>query len=107
MASQVNGYIGQINPGDGTNYAIGSTAYGVCATAAGTAAKVVDMTGFTLKTGATIFVKFTYANTSSTAPTLNVNSTGAKPLISTADKVAKWKSGEVIALTYDGTNWCT
>ena len=79
MASTVNGYIGQINPGDGTNYAIGSTAYGVCDTAASTAAKTVDMTGFTLTTGATIHVYFENGNTAA-SPTLNVNDTSAKVL---------------------------
>jgi hypothetical protein len=71
MASTIAGYIGKINPGNGTNYSLGSTAYGVCGTAAGTAAKTVEMTGFKLATGATIFVKFTNANTAA-SPTLNV-----------------------------------
>ena len=44
MASMVSGYIGKIDPGDGTEYAIGSTAYGVCETAEAEAAKTVDMT---------------------------------------------------------------
>ena len=49
MATQVSGYIGKLNPGNGTSYALGSTAYGYCETDATTAAKVVDMTGFTLQ----------------------------------------------------------
>ena len=110
MASTVSGYIGQINPGNGTNYALGSTAYGVCDTAAATAAKVVDMTGFTLTTGATLYVKFTYSNTAS-SPTLNVNSTGAKSIrrngIVIPGQVAKlsWNAGAVVCFTYDGTYW--
>ena len=111
MATQVSGYIGQINPGNGTNYAIGSTAYGYCQTAADTAAKVVDMTGFKLITGATIFVKFQYAN-SVANPTLNVNGTGAKPMyrygtttMNTSTTANGWLAGAVLALTYDGTGW--
>ena len=110
MATQVSGYVGYLDPGTGTNYAIGSTAYGYCQTAAGTKAKVVDMTGFTLNTGATIHVKFQYTNTA-TNPTLNVNSTGAKNMYrygttivgSTTD--LSWDAGSVVTLTYDGTGW--
>ena len=72
MATKINGLIQKINPGNGTQYSIASTAYGYCQTAAGTAAKVCDMTGFTLLEGTTIHVKFQYANTAS-SPTLNVN----------------------------------
>ena len=111
MATQVAGYIGQINPGDGKSYAVGSTAYGYCQTAAGTAAKVVDMTGFKLNTGATIFVKFQYANTASN-PTLNVNSTGALPIYrygttraSTTAGTNGWSAGAVLTFTYDGAGW--
>ena len=71
MATQVTGVVAKINPGD-KDYAIVSSAYGYCETAAATAAKVVDMTGFKLYTGVTIFVKFKERNTASN-PTLNVN----------------------------------
>jgi hypothetical protein len=53
--------------------------YGTCSTAAATAAKVVDCTGFELVTGAEITVKFTVTNTA-TQPTLNVNGTGAQTI---------------------------
>ena len=111
MASKITGYIGKLNPGNGTEYSLGSTAYGVCGTAAATAAKVVDMTGFTLMEGATIHVKFTYTNTAA-SPTLNVNSTGAKPIVqygttaaSTTAETSGWQAGAVLCLTYDGTSW--
>ena len=111
MTTQVSGYIGKINPGNGTNYALGSTAYGYCETAGDTAAKVVDMTGFELVTGATIFVKFKNAN-SAASPTLNVNSTGAKPMyrygttaMSTTSGTNGWTSGAILTLTYDGKGW--
>ena len=55
--------------------------YGVCSTAADTAAKTVTIDNFSLVTGAMVIVKFTNANTNkTTAPTLNVNNTGAKPI---------------------------
>ena len=54
-----------------------STYYGTCATAAGTAAKVVTCDGYKLKPGNLISILFTVANTAAT-PTLNINSTTAK-----------------------------
>lgn len=53
--------------------------YGKCSTAADTAAKTVSCTGYVLQTGGEISVKFTTTNTAA-SPTLNVNSTGAKPI---------------------------
>ena len=111
MASQVTGWAGQIEDDDGTLHALGSTAYGYCQTAAATAAKVVDMTGFKLVKGATIFVKFQYANTVAN-PTLNVNGTGAKVIyrygttrLSTNASTNGWSAGAVLAFTYDGSAW--
>lgn len=104
MASQVNGYIGKLNPGNGTEYSLGSTAYGVCSTAANEPDKTVEMTGFTLMTGATIFVKFTNTNSASN-PTLSVNSTTAKSLVKYGSSTINWSAGAVLCLTYDGTNW--
>lgn len=51
--------------------------YGVCSTAAGTAAKVVACSNFKLITGSRIVVKFTATDTVGNC-TLNVNNTGAK-----------------------------
>ena len=76
--------------------------YGTCSTAAGTAAKTVAITNFTLCTGATVLVKFTYANTAA-SPTLNVNSTGAKSITGTGVKPIT--AGAVHEFRYDGTNW--
>jgi hypothetical protein len=105
MASTINGYIGKLKIGsDGTAYSLGSTAYGVCSTAADEPAKTVEMTGFTLITGATIFVKFTETN-SAANPTLNVNSTGAKALLKYGSSSLNWQAGAVLCLTYDGTSW--
>ncbi len=85
--------------------------FGTCETAAATAAKAVTCANFVaLETGASVVVKFTYANTASSA-TLNVNSTGAKT-IKTSDgqalsgsNLSPWKAGDIVNFVYDGTNW--
>lgn len=84
------------------------THFGVCSTAAGTAAKTVTIGGeFTLETGAEIRVKFTYANTAAN-PTLNVSGTGAMPISlygETSAGSAAWAAGETLALVFDGARW--
>ena len=82
--------------------------YGTCSNAASTTAKTVTCSGFVLKTGETIAVKFTNTNTVA-APTLNVNGTGAISIKTvsggTDSLVGLWRAGEVVIFTYDGTNW--
>lgn len=113
MTSQITGYIGKYKTQDNIVHSFGSTAYGYCETPAATAAKVVDMTGFTLIKGATVFIKFQYANTAN-SPTLNVNNTGAiaikrygttAPSGTSAGISGQWNAGAVIAFTYDGAYW--
>lgn len=87
--------------------------FGSCATAAATAAKTVtldDSMSFTLAKGASVFVKFTNAN-SVASPTLAVNGTTAKAIMrygttapSTTSKTS-WEAGSVVHLVYDGTYW--
>ena len=103
-------YVGNVTA-DGSTHLVGSTLYGTCSTAAGTAAKVVTCADFDhLLEGVTIHVKFTHTNTASNA-TLNVNSTGAKPLCKYGTTRAgrtvadSWESGAIVSLTYDGTSW--
>ena len=104
--------IKQIKVGSDThNITATQLPYGVCSTAADVAAKTVTVPVFTLETGATIIVKFTYAN-SVASPTLNVNSTGAKAIkrygttaVSTDTTTTGWVAGAVQMFTYDGTNW--
>ena len=57
-----------------------------------------------------MLVKFTYEHTSSTAATLNVNSTGAKNIVvhcGTDNIFVKdyfsWLAGETVELVYDGS----
>ncbi len=82
--------------------------YGVCTTGGAVAAKEVSVQGFTsLHRGATICVKFRYANTA-TSPTLNVSETGAKPMTLNGSTLAKdfwWAAGDVMTLVYNGTSW--
>lgn len=82
--------------------------YGTCATAAATAAKVATLSGFVLSTGAVVGVKFTYAS-SATAPTLNVNSTGAKSIYSyltgAAISAKDITAGMTALFHYNGSQW--
>ena len=82
--------------------------YGVCYTAAATAAKTVSITGFVLKKGASVRVKFAYSNTAD-SPTLNVNDTGAKSIVysgySSLLEKYYWKSGDLLTFTYNGAFW--
>lgn len=95
-----------------SNATNGNTAYnrhtayrGTCSTAAGTAAKVAACTGFALASGATVEVYCSTANTAN-VPTLNVNSTGAKPIwingaVASASNPCKWKAGDTVTFTYN------
>jgi hypothetical protein len=80
--------------------------YGTCSTAAGTAAKTVSLTGFTLATGAKVSIKFTVTNTAAN-PTLNVNSTGAKAIYfkNAAISAGYLKANYIYEFIYDGTNY--
>lgn len=82
--------------------------YGTCTTAAATAAKLVSIDGFKrLYKGATVCVKFSYANTAS-YPTLNVSDTGAKYMRVNGALMTKdywWGAGDVATLVYDGSYW--
>lgn len=104
-------YVGKITDTAGNTHLVGSTLYGTCTTGVGTAAKVVTCANFDkLETGVTIHVKFSNSNTASN-PTLNVNSTGAKPIYmygTTAVETTtstSWQAGAVVSFTYDGTGW--
>lgn len=79
---------------------------GVCSTAGTSASKVAACANFSLANGAFVIVKFTNNNTVA-KPTLNVNSTGAKPIyykgaVIAADQIV---AGGVYLFRYDGTNW--
>ena len=82
------------------------TNYGTCSTAADTAAKTVDCTGFELVTGAEITVKFT-VNNAAANPTLNVNGTRARPIFYRGSPIATGylAAGRVYTFRYDGAHY--
>lgn len=78
-----------------------------CTSAASTTAKVTTVTDqtFVLKYGSNIKVLFTNSNSASN-PTLNINGTGAKPLVSAqGEPYTSWPSSTIIDVIYDGTNY--
>lgn len=78
---------------------LGSNLFGTCSTVSGTQAKVVTMPDFNvLVEGVTIHVHFGEKNTAS-APTLQVGSTEAKPI------VGDWDSSGVYSFTYHNGSW--
>lgn len=94
----------------------GGLFYGTCSTAAGTVAKVVECDDFTadnLKAGAIIIVTFTATNSGAVASlTMNVNSTGAKPIkyinngtLGNLSSAGHLKANVEYPFYYDGTNW--
>ncbi len=84
----------------------GQMLYATCDTAAGTVAKVATLASGTLslKAGATVAVKFTYANTA-TGPTLNIAGTGTKAMYIQGVRDVYWADGATVTFTYDGINW--
>lgn len=93
----------------GTMFGTQAGNYATCATAAGTAAKAVSISGFTLTTGIHVFVKFTVTNTAAVASlTLNVSGTGAKSMKyrgGNLPAVGTLSASRVYEFIYDGTNW--
>lgn len=89
--------------------------YGVCSTAAATAAKAVSITSGTMPSvldssaaGLKITVKFSNANTA-TSPTLNVNSKGAKNIYHKGSQITSGSNKALLSgvcdFVFDGTQW--
>ena len=113
MAATITNFIDRIQLGNDETHqiAIGSSAYGICNTAAIEPAKTANIPGFYLNPGTTVHIKFNNAN-SAASPTLNISSTGAKPIIQydntpvgIIDETTGWQAGAILTLTYDGTSW--
>lgn len=107
MAQGIGNFIDRVQLGNDEAHqiAIGSSAYGVCSSLGTTTEKAVSLPGFTLNPGTTIHIKFNHANLA-TSPTLNVNNTGAKPIVQyNTEAIDSWFDGAVLTLTYDGTSW--
>ena len=80
--------------------------YGTCGTAADTVAKTASITGFSLVNQAHVSIVFTNGISVASA-TLNINSTGAKPIFfnGAALKANMIRSNARVLLAYDGTNY--
>ena len=80
--------------------------YATCSTSGGTAAKVVSITGFTLKEGAEVSILFSHGFTA-TSPTLNINDGGAKAIKLQGQALAPWMVGNnnIVTMLYNGTDW--
>lgn len=112
-----NGFIGQVNIGSDTHL-IGSTLFAICDTkditaTNGSNTKQAALQGsayFSETTGATIHVKFTYANTETDSTLLKLqiaSSTGyttARPIVNYNGPIT-WNANSVISFTFDGTNY--
>ena len=88
-------------------YDADATFYATSSSSSSTSAKtatVQEPSGFELKEGVVVSVKFTNANSAS-SPTLNVDSTGAKPIRTLGTASAYWSAGQTVLFVYDGTYW--
>lgn len=85
-----------------TNVAFGQ-GYASCSTAASTAAKTASLSGYVLKSGGVVAVRFTYAVPASA--TLNINSTGAKYMYhkNAYIKAGVIEAGDVATFMYNGS----
>ena len=88
------------------NLATAGCGFGTCSTAATTAAKTVAISDFILLKYGKVSVVFTTAIDVANA-TLNVNSTGAKPIKVLGANIQPGlvKARTVVQFQYDGTNW--
>lgn len=95
---------------------VGGVFYGTCSSGASATAKVVECADFTsdnLKAGTIIVVSFSATNSGAVASlTLNVNSTGAKPIkyinngtLGNLSSAGYLKAGTEYPFYYDGANW--
>lgn len=79
---------------------------GNCTENASTKAKPANVAGYTLSTGRMVTIKFTYANTA-VSPTLNITSTGAKPIYMNGMTIGSGviSAGDDVTFVYDGTRY--
>ena len=79
---------------------------GVCGTSADNAKKTANCADFVLADGAFFIAKIVNANIAAN-PSLNVNSTGAKPIYYKGAPIAaeKLSAGCVLLFRYDDNNW--
>lgn len=106
MAVKASGSITLVRVDDGATGADGQMLYATCGTASATVAKAATLAAgtLTLKAGATVAVRFTYANNAA-SPTLNVGGTGAKAIYTQGVRYAYWAAGATVTFVYDGSSW--
>ena len=82
------------------------TPFATCATAGSTQAKTVTITGFEPKVNGIVSILFTYGFTTS-SPTLNISSKGAKPIMLKGEAIpmGKVRNNTILTMVYDGTNY--
>ena len=82
-----------------------STNYGVCATAATTVEKTVEIEGFELKKGVSVAIKFTFSVPANA--TLNISSTGAKNIYYKGTNIVSdiVQAGDLATFMYDGIQY--
>lgn len=87
------------------NHATYGGGYTTCSTAAATAAKTASLTGYALAAGGIVSVRFT--NGVPANATLNINSTGAKPIWwhNAAIVANTIKGGDTATFIYDGSHY--
>lgn len=89
------------------DYAFEKPYFGICDTAADTAAKVVTCDEFSLKKGTLLAVQFTNANTASSI-SMNVNGTGAIAVCGLNGYYVQanmWVANQMVHFVYNGTWW--
>lgn len=89
------------------DYTFDKPYFGICDTAADTAAKVVTCDEFSLKKGALLAVQFTNANTASSI-SMNVNGTGAIAVCGLNGYYVQanmWVANQMVHFVYNGTWW--
>lgn len=115
LVESVNNALDALNPDQQEALAVATKAnaneaklgYYVCDSDADVAAKTVVATNYVLGVGGSIKLKMTNANTVNNA-TLNINSTGAKPLFyegARASSTNTWAADDVLEIYYNGTNY--
>lgn len=79
---------------------------GTCSTEAGTVAKVGALANFAINGNGIVVIKFTNANTANN-PTLNINSTGAKPIYFNGTNITSTMitAGMSAIFAYNGTQY--
>lgn len=80
--------------------------YGICSTSASVVAQTATIAGFSLVSGAKAVIKFTNGCTAA-SPTLNISSTGAKPIYYKGSAVPSGliAANSFVELVYDGTRY--